>query len=774
MNNLIQMFLKSQKFAKIRLLLAIITFGAITFFIFKTAPVQKDIFQVDSSGGEIIVNEGPLKGLTILVPETAYTSIVDFDITSKPFDYEGVPDLFEPISPLIHIDNQDSDAQQPLTVTIPIDIDTSTEFAMAFYFDETTHEFEAIPTLTLTNDQLQIYTSHFSNIIVSKVMHAELFDLVFMNPEKLDSGFTAGVDDFPFNNYGSELTKDGHCAGQSLAMMWYYTERKLKLGEESLHTRFDEDTPDFWLDDTNAYRFASILQDTFDFDSPQYDYYFDLLKSPDQERFFSAAYALYITRKPQLFAVYALDAHNQIAGGHALVINKISYDLNHYKIHIVDPNFNGDTNRYITYDENSGFGTYYSGKNADDITNNKGVYYTEIAHIGQSALTDYKNVQKQFDKVLNHTIGEEVFSSVQFEYLKKQADDTYQWVSLPKNLTYEAMTVDQIITNRQIGIRVIGKWQYYQTTIFKDHTPQFYSRSIDWKKLEFTVDLSLGVNQIGIYYEQLLRNPIENDYDSFYNGYYAFEITLVDDEPVVYDWDEVKRNLPGQYVELERSSGVMSSYPNMEINLSENISGETSILFFDHTQKAIIKSGRWYASNTSQGFEPGTPVLLADMFFVEDEFYVIDPAKRTITITFSDGEYIVYEQKKTPTYVYYIFHRFEMYQVSGNVYDYHYEEIINSTLSYQRQWKIDMMIPDGNSGQDEILIISNNPMYQRVIGESRSIYTSTRVVKGTSSYYVNLTHGDQFTLWIELYTFNDGEWVLNRTETIQITVDFSE
>jgi len=38
----------------------------------------------------------------------------------------------------------------------------------------------------------------------------------------IDSGFRPGIDDWEFTNYGSYITPDGECEGQSLTALWYY------------------------------------------------------------------------------------------------------------------------------------------------------------------------------------------------------------------------------------------------------------------------------------------------------------------------------------------------------------------------------------------------------------------------------------------------------------------------------------------------------------------------------------------------------------------------
>ncbi len=772
MNNLFKMFLKSQKLAKVRMMLVIIIFGAITFFVFKTAPAPKDILQVDTSGGTITIHEGKLKGFSIDIPEAAYTSTVTFDITSKPFDNNEVPDLFEAITPLIHIDNQNTPAQQPLTVTIPIDLDTDHEYAMAFYYDETDGSFEAIPTIALTDDHIKIMTSHFSSIVVSKVKMSDLFELVFMSPEKFDSGFEAGIDDFPFDNYGSEIAPEGHCAGQSLGMIWYYTERKLKYSDENLFTRFNQKTPDFWIDDSDAYRFASVLQDTFDFDSDKFDHFFEMLDALDQARFLSVAYALYMTREPQLFAIYKTDEVTNEVYGHALVVNKLTYDLNQYKIHIVDPNFHGDTSRFINYHEQTGFGTYYSGSNAEDIANEKGINYDRIAHIGQSAFTDYKFIDEQYKKVLDGTIGDTYFSEVRFEYLRKTVEDTWVWTPLSNTLDYEGHAKDNVLSNTEIAIRVIAKWQNYQVTLFKNQETIASEFTNNWDKVTFIVDLGVGKNAIGILYSKLDRKIITEDFKQKYNAYHHFDITLVQTEPIVYDIDEIRAGLPGQYIEVERSSGVDINYPHLEITISEKVDTYMRFVYFDHALKTTNKKGDWFASLTVPGYESGTPILILDDYRQSDH-YLIDPSAQTIKRLLSNGEYILYEKQPSVTYVYYYYHRVQMIQVSGNVYDYVYA-LIEGPIVYDKQWKIDMMNPDGNSGQDEVIFYTNNPIFDVYFRDSRSLYPFYRIASGGSGTYISMTSGDQYTLTIEIRNYVDGAWVITETQTFEFSADFTQ
>jgi len=80
----------------------------------------------------------------------------------------------------------------------------------------------------------------------------------------IDSGFRPGIDDWQFPNYGSYITTNGNCEGQSLSAMWYYYNQP--DGKDlCLYGRYDNNgnqpaTPSFWQDDSLAIRFCSVIQ----------------------------------------------------------------------------------------------------------------------------------------------------------------------------------------------------------------------------------------------------------------------------------------------------------------------------------------------------------------------------------------------------------------------------------------------------------------------------------------------------------------------------------
>jgi hypothetical protein len=72
-------------------------------------------------------------------------------------------------------------------------------------------------------------------------------------------------------DYCSFIAPEGHCAGQSVSAMWYYS--KQPDGKDlTLYGRYDNNgdkpaTPAFQLDDSLGYRLASMVQTDMDWSS---------------------------------------------------------------------------------------------------------------------------------------------------------------------------------------------------------------------------------------------------------------------------------------------------------------------------------------------------------------------------------------------------------------------------------------------------------------------------------------------------------------------------
>ena len=126
---------------------------------------------MNSNGGTITISKpgDVLDGFEIVVPENAYSNPTDFTISYSPIIDHTLGEHFNPISPLIHVDNGGEYSEDLMLVTIPVDIPEN-HFAMAFYFDETTGELEGMPLINETKNSITIATRHFSKFTVSSVL----------------------------------------------------------------------------------------------------------------------------------------------------------------------------------------------------------------------------------------------------------------------------------------------------------------------------------------------------------------------------------------------------------------------------------------------------------------------------------------------------------------------------------------------------------------------------------------------------------------------------
>ena len=256
-----------------------------------TGPIKTgDVVQVTtqnlgSSGGIITIAKPgtPLNGMTITVPQDGYSTSNTFTVSYAPINNHSLGSNFNPVSPLISISNGGAFSNTPMTIKIPIK-KAKDEFAIGFSYDATTGKLEAVPIAAADDSTVTIATRHFGTASTSANILGKYADAtstgtfvissikesLLSSQTVLNTGFTPGVDDWEFINYGSYIALNGHCAGQSMTAMWYYYEKKLK-GESGLFHRFDKvnnnTLPNFlWQDDPLGFRFASTIQRDFDWD----------------------------------------------------------------------------------------------------------------------------------------------------------------------------------------------------------------------------------------------------------------------------------------------------------------------------------------------------------------------------------------------------------------------------------------------------------------------------------------------------------------------------
>lgn len=379
---------------------------------------------IDTGGGTITIAQpgDPLDGLTIQVPEAAYPESTPFAVSYRPVTGHTFGSNFTPISPLISIDNGERFADDIITMTIPVEIPDG-YFAMAFYYDEESGELEGIPLLDEDASSITIGTRHFSDIIVSMIAEELLY-------KPLDTGFTHGKDDWQFTNNGSCVAPAGHCAGQSMAAMYYFIDKKRKEGAPDLYGRYDNDgndsfkTPEFESDDELAYKLCSMTQKKIDFDSSARKYW---LARQDSDRktaksdiytFYCFSYAFLLTGSPQYVSVQkVVDAgtdNETFDGGHALIAYKTSGKTTRDGrdvtiMYVSDPNCPAYTSNCaaaeeIVFDIDAGtFQPYAMRSHAG----NDASTFNRIYYVAKGALVDRAVLEELWGEFEAGTIGQE-------------------------------------------------------------------------------------------------------------------------------------------------------------------------------------------------------------------------------------------------------------------------------------------------------------------------------------------------------------------------------
>ncbi|NLV34164.1 MAG: zinc ribbon domain-containing protein [Clostridiaceae bacterium] len=462
-------------------------------------------FTVPSSGTNINITDAqsPMNGMNISVPAGAYASNVDFNIEVTEINSHNLGTQFDPVTPLISVNNSETIARLPLRITIPIKI-SSDYFAMAFYYDRSTGKFEAIPFESMSSSHITILTTHFSEIVVSRISKEDLNKL----SKSIDSGFAPGKDDWPFVNYGSALAPGGHCAGQSLTMAWYYFEQYVNNKQDRLNDRFDNNggtlTESFWQDDSYGYRFASIIQDQITWNSWEFQQYLQQAQQEHQLTYDAFAYAMLITGEPQFMGIYSRDQYGNRTGGHAL----LAYKLENGKIYVADPNYPGQENRTVII-QNNQFQPYSSGSNANDIMSYGATLYSDIMFVGKSALIDFNTISSYYSKILDKTIGKEEIPTLSAKYLSNYDDNGTTWTEVSGEIRYSDIPA---LEDQYKGIILIAAETGYTDAVYSIYkgTTKLegpYTADDDGY-VYFEYPLDSGINDIGIQADIVINNSL--------------------------------------------------------------------------------------------------------------------------------------------------------------------------------------------------------------------------------------------------------------------------
>ena len=459
-----------------------------------------------SSGGQIDIKDDPvLSGMKIEISTGSFDSSINYSVSSKEIISHDFGDEINPITPMITIDNGHIFAKKPMKVTIPISIKDN-EFAMGFYYDKTTRSLEAIPFESVDSNHITLMTAHFSDIFISKIDKAKIDEA-----GRIDTGFEPGKDDWQFINYGSALAPAGHCAGQSLTMAWYYFEQKQNGKEPALYGVYDNNgaspTKDFWQDDSLGYRFSSVIQESINWTSSEFQSYINIENQDQKDTYYAFAYAMMATGQPQFMGIYSHDASGNRTGGHAIV----AYRVDGNRIYVADPNYPSQKDRYVTL-SNGAFLPYSSGSNAADINTNGTLLYDEFIFVAKTALVDFETIAKNYIKLQDKTIGEGLMPTLEIAYMSKYIPDdesSSEWTVMDQKINYKK---DVSYPAEYEGQLLIGAATEYTDVVYTlysgtDPVEGPYHASEDGVAY-FTLLLEEGANDYGILAQVLIGEDL--------------------------------------------------------------------------------------------------------------------------------------------------------------------------------------------------------------------------------------------------------------------------
>jgi hypothetical protein len=461
---------------------------------------------IGTGGGSMSVSKpgDPINGLTLTVLSNSFSSSQNFKISSAPITRHSLGSSFKPISPLIEISYQGGYSDQPMKIRVPITISPG-KFAMGFFYNKTTGEIEGLPVEDLGSDYIVVSTRHFTSSstlgknggIAYQNPQADLVitasdDSTLQSKGTFDSGFSPGVDDWEFVNYGSYIATIGHCAGQSMTALWYYQAKK-KTGSPPLYHQFDQfndptNSGILWQDNPKGYRFASTIQKDANWDSYVANADYSALR-PDYT-WKSFALAILATGQPQFVILRQSVPPN---AGHAMIIYKVDYLAG--KMYVADPNYPGNNDpktatpsiRTITF-QGGKFQPYISGLNAGD----PGTTFDQIAFAGRSAYVDMAQIQNRWSDFGNGTIGNDRFPAYTLSLQNTPA------VPLVDGYVSSSDTIN--VMNRSTAAETFlnGTDHLQVLTIFDQNGNQLARAGSSTKGIA-TVVLNAGANKLGFY-----------------------------------------------------------------------------------------------------------------------------------------------------------------------------------------------------------------------------------------------------------------------------------
>ncbi len=355
---------------------------------------------VGPAGGTVTADEAdsPMAGLKIEVPRGAYRHRQQFRISCAPVAGHNLGETFHPVSPLIEVDNGAQHADEPMKVTIPVEVPED-HVATAFFYHEDTGRLEAIPPVAQYERSITVATRHFSKLIVASALMPDLLGGTF------DSGFRPADDGWQVPNRGTCVSPKGLCHAWSATAVWYYVE-KARQGRPDLYGLYDNDTPRFWKDDAAALKFLSMVQKDGKWDNPLGKLRTGLRRvvSDDVMTYLTFAHALKVTGEPQLVGV-----ERRFADRHMMVV----YKADGGTLHVADSNAASSGLFAGASPERQSI--RLNGESFRPYETPGGKKYSRIFFIGQGECIRWQTIASRWSELRDGTIGSGAFPSFKLD-----------------------------------------------------------------------------------------------------------------------------------------------------------------------------------------------------------------------------------------------------------------------------------------------------------------------------------------------------------------------
>jgi hypothetical protein len=440
----------------------------------------------------------PLAGMTISVPGDAYDAATAFSVSVRDLQVNGYGGAIAALTDLIVVENGGAYSAAPMTVTIPVALPAGA-FAMGLYLGDD-GSLEPMPLVGETSSSVTVLTRHFSRFFIAVIAEEAL-------PENIGTGFRAGEDDIQTPNYGSYIEFRGHCAGQSLAEMWYFEERRA-AGAKPLWGLTDNNgkgtTPGFWPDDSYAYRLSSSIHHELDWETLSGTILLAFEKAKvDQLQWDAFRYAMLITGQPQFVGLSVGDD----PGGHVVV----AYAATRTGLWVADPNYPG-TLRDIAWDGNAkAFRPYDSG--ADAASSEE--HYDRIAFYGKTALVGWDQIGARWAQVDDGSIGTGLFPSPALYIQITNPDGTTAW---------SPMTDGPLATSQPVLSLVSPSVAISMQASFWDGT-DWLATIVSTPGTSWQVSLRDGISDLGVYFRA--KNPADAKAEWRAVDFYRFKVSVL-------------------------------------------------------------------------------------------------------------------------------------------------------------------------------------------------------------------------------------------------------